>query len=228
MPDRNLAARRLLAVTEEELQRIVLDIHDGPVQNLFAALSQLTLLQGQLAVIPRLPAECVATTSRAIGLLEVSLSDIRDLIGAFRAPEFANSGLDKIVEDIVIQHEALTSSVVSLEIKKPIPKDVSLSVKIVLCRTLQEALSNVRRHSGVNTAAVKLWMEKKHLVIEITDSGRGFAPPPVDDPQVTELHKQIGLRGMRERAELVGGKLFIESRSGKGTLIRVEAPIHGE
>jgi hypothetical protein len=43
MSDRDLAARRLLAVTEEELQRIVLDIHDGPVQNLFAALSQLTL-----------------------------------------------------------------------------------------------------------------------------------------------------------------------------------------
>ena len=49
MSDRNLAAKRLMAVTEEELQRIVLDIHDGPVQNLFAALSQLTVLRSQLS-----------------------------------------------------------------------------------------------------------------------------------------------------------------------------------
>ncbi|MEK7312088.1 MAG: histidine kinase, partial [Chloroflexota bacterium] len=58
MPDRDLAARRLLAVTEEELQRIVLDIHDGPVQNLFAALSQLSLLRARMAALPEVPAEC--------------------------------------------------------------------------------------------------------------------------------------------------------------------------
>ena len=53
MPDRDLAARRSLAVTGEELQRIVLDIHDGPVQNLFAALSQLTVLRTRLAAQPQ-------------------------------------------------------------------------------------------------------------------------------------------------------------------------------
>src|SRR3972149_3175264 len=113
MPDRDLAAQRLLAVTEEELQRIVLDIHDGPVQNLFAALSQLTILRGRLASLPDAPAEISASLHRAINLLEVSLGEVRDLLGAFRAPEFAARGLVEIVEDILIQHEGMADGKVA-------------------------------------------------------------------------------------------------------------------
>lgn len=226
MSDRDLAAKRLLAVTEEELQRIVLDIHDGPVQNLFAALSQLTVLRSRISGLQPLPDECVATINRTISLLEVSLGDIRDLLGTFRAPEFASSELSEIIEDIVIQHESFTSSAVTLEMSKPFPEPVSLPVKIALCRILQESLSNVRRHSGVQDAMVKVWVEKRRLILEVSDRGRGFEPPPLSGPQATERHEHIGLRGMRERAALVGGALHVESHPGAGTRIRVEIPIH--
>jgi signal transduction histidine kinase len=226
MSDRDLAARRLLAVTEEELQRIVLDIHDGPVQNLFAALSQLTLLRGQLSTTADLPVECSAAITRVIGLIEVSLRDIRSLLGVFRAPAFVENGLAEIIEDIVIQHESFTSGMVTLEMNEPLPETVSLPAKIALCRILQESLSNVRRHAGVETAAVKLWTEKGRLILEVSDRGHGFQPPPLNGPQATERHEHIGLRGMRERAALVGGKLFVESQPGSGTRIRVEVPTH--
>lgn len=226
MSDRDLAARRLLAVTEEELQRIVLDIHDGPVQNLFAALSQLTLLRARISDLQPPAEECVATINRAVSLLEISLGDIRDLLGTFRSPEFAVSGLAEIVEDIVIQHESFTSGAVTLEMNPALPESVSLPVKIALCRILQESLSNVRRHAGVENARVKLWMEKSHLVLEVTDQGRGFEPPPLSGPHATEKQEHIGLRGMRERAALVGGKLFVESHPGAGTRVRFEVPIH--
>lgn len=226
MPDRTLAAQRLLAVTEEELQHIVLDIHDGPVQNLFAALSQLTLLRAGLNGNRFTSDECLPAINRIINLLETSLKDIRNLLGVFRAPEFAESGISEIVEGFVIQHEALTSGTVTLEISKSIPKKVSLSAKIALCRILQEALSNVQRHSGVNTATVKLAAKKKFIILEIADEGRGFEPPPLMGPQATENREHIGLRGMRERAELVGGSLFVKSEPGKGTLVRVEIPAH--
>jgi len=226
MSDRDLAAKRLLAVTEEELQRIVLDIHDGPVQNLFAALSQLTLLRARISDLQPSPDECVATINRTINLLEISLGDIRDLLGTFRAPEFARSELTEIIEDIVIQHESFTPSAVTLEMSRPYPEAVSLPVKIALCRILQESLSNVRRHSGVETATVRLWADKNHINLEISDHGRGFEPPPLIGPQATERHEHIGLRGMRERAALVGGELFVESHPGAGTRVRVEIPIH--
>ena len=226
MSDRNLAAQRLLAVTEEELQRIVLDIHDGPVQNLFAALSQLTLLRARISDLQPPADECVATINRAVSLLEISLGDIRDLLGTFRSPEFAVSGLAEIIEDIVIQHESFTSGTVTLEMNGPLPEIVSLPVKIALCRILQESLSNVRRHAGVQNATVKLWAEKERLVLEVSDQGRGFEPPPLNGPHATERQEHIGLRGMRERSALVGGKLFVESHRGSGTRVRVEVPIH--
>jgi signal transduction histidine kinase len=225
MSSRNLAARRLLAVTEEELQRIVLDIHDGPVQNLFAALSQLTLLRARLGDLQPPAEECVTTINRAVSLLETSLGEIRDLLGTFRSPEFAVNGLAEIVEDIVIQHESFTSGTVTLEMNGPLPESLSLPVKIALCRILQESLSNVRRHAGVENATVKLSAEKNRLILEISDHGRGFEPPPLSGPHATEKHEHIGLRGMRERAALVGGKLFVESRPGTGTRVRVEIPI---
>jgi len=226
MSGRNLAARRILAVTEEELQRIVLDIHDGPVQNLFAALSQLTLLRTRISNLQPPTDECVTAINRTISLLEVSLGDIRDLLGTFRSPEFAVWGLKEIIEDIVIQHESFTSGTVTLEMNDPLPESVSLPVKIALCRILQESLSNVRRHADVENATVKLWMEKKHLVLEVTDQGRGFEPPPLSGPHATERQEHIGLRGMRERAALVGGKLFVKSQPGTGTRVWVEVPVH--
>ncbi len=226
MPDRNLAARRLMAVTEEELQRIVLDIHDGPVQNLFAALSQLTILRSQISGTQSSTEECVAVINRTINLLTTSLGDIRDLLGTFRSPEFAKSGLSEIVEDIVIQHESISSGTVTLEMKDPLPESASLQVKIALCRILQESLSNVRRHSGVENATVKLWAEKGCLFLEISDQGRGFEPPLLNGPKATEKHEHIGLRGMRERAALVGGEFSVESHPGAGTQIRVEVPTY--
>ena len=155
-----LLQKRLLVVTEEELQRIVLDIHDGPVQHLFAALSQLTVLRSRISGLQPSPEEFVATINRTISLLEVSLEDIRDLLGTFCAPEFARSELTEIIEDILIQHESFTSSAVTLEMSKLFPEPISLRVKIALCRILQESLSNVRRHSGVQEAAGKSKAEK--------------------------------------------------------------------
>jgi signal transduction histidine kinase len=226
MSDRDLAAKRLLAVTEEELQRIVLDIHDGPVQNLFAALSQLTLLRARMNGGHTASDECLPAVNRTINLLETSLKDIRNLLGIFRAPEFAESGLSEITEGFVVQHESLTSSAVTLEIIPPIPDHISLPAKIALCRILQEALSNARRHSGADTATVKVSVENKNIVLEVADEGRGFEPPPLTGPQATERHEHIGLRGMRDRAALVGGTLIVDSGIGKGTRVRVEIPIH--
>ncbi len=224
MPDRDLAARRLLAVTQEELQRIVLDIHDGPVQNLFAALSQLALLRTYMAALPNAPAECAPALARVIGLLELSLDDIRQLLGAFRAPEFGEQGLAEIVEDLAVQHETFTGGSVTLEIVGSLP-DVSLPAKIALYRILQEALSNIYRHAGVNAAAVRAWAAQGRVCLEVADHGRGFLPPPLTGPEATERHEHIGLRGMRERAALVNGELYVDSRPGQGTRVRVEIPV---
>lgn len=219
VPDEeHLAARRILAVTEQELQRIILDIHDGPVQKIFAALSQVSLLQtridqGQL-VDP-------AILSRVSDLLETSLAEIKTSIGTFRPPEFARRNLLSVIEGLIIQHEEFTGCRVDFESIGPIPS-VSMPVKIALYRILQEALSNVYRHAHVPDVSVRLIGKDRLVLLEVIDQGPGFTPPPLVGPEATERAEHIGLRGMRERVALVGGHFLIHSAPGAGTRIVVE------
>ena len=226
MPDRDLAARRLLAVAEEELQRIVLDIHDGPVQNLFAALSQLALLRAHMLALPEAPPECAPVLARAISLLELSLTDIRNLLGAFRAPEFTERGLAEIVEDLAVQHETFTGGVATLEIKEPLP-NVPLPVKIALYRALQESLSNATRHGRSDDVRVLLAgrsgarpERSTGLELVVSDDGAGF------DPRLLGSSEGLGLAGIREQAEILGGSFSVTSAPGAGTELRVWWPLH--
>ena len=224
-PDEHLAARRILAVTEEELQRIILNIHDGPVQKLFAALSQLNVLQARASPGAALDDEWLARLNRISALIEASLSEIKTSIGTFRPPEFARRDLLTVLEGLIIQHEEFTGSRVNFQVTGEAQRArVALSAKIALYSILQEALSNVYRHSGVGDARVRLSAEGDRVRLEVEDNGRGFTPPPLAGPEATEREEHIGLRGMRERVSLVGGTFTVESRPGAGTRIIVEVP----
>ncbi len=220
--DEHLAARRILSVTEEELQRIILDIHDGPVQKLFAALSQLSSLDARMAY-SEVPDEWQMELARASGLIEASLGEIRASLGTFRPPGFSRRDLVSMLEGLIIQHEEFTDCRVELEVIEPIPA-LNLPAKIALYRILQEALSNSYRHAGVQRVWVRLDAVGDRVRLEVEDKGRGFNPPPLVGPEATERAEHIGLRGMRERVALVGGTLTLHSAPGTGTRIVVEMP----
>ncbi|MBV9880381.1 MAG: sensor histidine kinase [Gemmatirosa sp.] len=221
MSDRDLAARRLLAVTEEELQRVVLDIHDGPVQSLFAALGQLAALRERLGDAA---ASCAGPLGLAESLLEASLRDIRQIVTTLHAPEFTAHSVATLAEELAVQHEALTGHEVALDVAADLPA-VAPIVKIAVYRVLQEALSNIRRHARSSTTTVRLSVRRACLSLEVEDDGQGFEPPPLVGPEATEQQRHVGLRGMRERAAMLGGTLTVRSRPGAGTLVRVRLPI---
>jgi signal transduction histidine kinase len=219
-----IAARRILAVTEEELQRIVLDIHDGPVQKLFAALSQVNLLQRQIRYVNQAdPVLFTKGLARIALLLEDSLTEIRTFLGTFRPPEFAKRDLLPVLEALIIQFETNTGNHVEFKVEGELPP-VSLPVKIALYRIVQEALSNSYRHAEVREQRVRLWCEGETLCLEVSDRGVGFDPPPLDGPGATEREEHIGLRGMRDRVALVGGSFELRSQPGQGTRITVRVP----
>ena len=225
--DEHLAARRILAVTEQELQRIILDIHDGPVQRLFAALSQVNLLQTRISHGQPVDDEWAACLDRVSVLLETSLAEIKTSLGTFRPPEFARRSLLSVLEGLIIQHEEFTGCRVDFEAQGKIPY-VSLPVKIALYRILQEALSNAYRHAGVKWVGVHLSARAGLVRLEVVDNGQGFTPPPLVGPEATERAEHIGLRGMRERVALVGGMITIDSAPGAGTRIVLEVPADEE
>ncbi len=225
MSDEKQTLHHLLAASEEELQRLILDIHDQPVQKLFAALAQLTLLHSRLSDVLPEQAEALVILQRASELLESALSDIRNLLGTFRTPEFIHRKLDQIIEDLIVQVETFTGLKINLE-TKDLPEAIALPVKIAIYRIVQEALSNVYRHAGVNEAWVFLRKEGNHLRLEIRDRGRGFVPATGVGDQPEEQGKHLGLQGMRERVAMLNGRLWIESEAEKGTRVYVEIPLY--
>lgn len=214
---------RILSVTEEELSRIILDIHDGPVQYLFAALSLLTRIQNQAASGKTDPIALQSQLRQLTDMIETSLREIKSFMGTFRPPEFQSRSLLSIIQALVIQHEEWSGSTVELKIE-PLPADVSLPVKIAIYRILQEALSNAYRHAKVNHHWVQLWSEENMICMTVVDKGKGFEPPPLDGPMATEREEHIGLRGMRDRVALLGGRFSLTSSPGEGTRILVKVP----
>ena len=218
------ASRRILAVNEEEMQRIILDIHDGPVQKLFVVSSHLALLQGQVADLPaEQRRDLESTLGRTADLVQLALQEIKNTLSTFRPAEFQRRSLESVLQGLTFQHEVLTGNQVDLYIAGPIPP-VAMAIKIALYRVLQEALANSYRHSGVDSQEVYLTAEDGWIVLEVSDDGIGFTPPPLEGPGATEREEHIGLRGMRERVHLVGGHLRVISHPGMGTRVIVRVP----
>lgn len=226
--EEQLAASRILAVTEEELKRIILDLHDGPVQQLFAAQSQLRGLQRRLnrnEVIPH--DEYQLTFQRVSRLLEASLTEIRQFLGTFRPPDFASQDLVEMLQGLFMHHELTTGVVIAFSVtgSQTAPR-LPLPGKITIYRICQEALSNAYRHAQATQQRVQLHVTPDMVQLTVQDDGIGFEPPPLRGPQATEREEHIGLRGMRDRVDLVGGSFELDSKPGHGTCIVVKLPIH--
>jgi signal transduction histidine kinase len=215
------ASRRMLHVTERELQRILLDIHDGPVQYMYAALSQLDLLRRALDAAGGASEAALDRLGRTRSLLEQGLNEVRSFIGAFRPPEFEWRDLRALLEGLVIQHEAATDTRVTLAVDGE-PPATDIAVRIALYRVLQEGLSNAYRHGGADRVVVRLAAvdsaREPRLRMTIEDNGAGF------DVNAARRDDHFGLRGMRDRVESLGGTLALRSVPGEGTVITVEVP----
>jgi signal transduction histidine kinase len=215
------ASLRLFAAGERELQRIVLDMHDGPVQDIFAAVSHLQLLQRELSGQPALSRRA----DQSAQLLERALGEIRTLIGVFRPPGFERRSLGEILEGLTVQHEAMTDQVVELTMSDDLG-DCTLPAKIALYRILQEALANGFRHAGATKQMVSVERVAEGVQLTVTDDGRGFDPSTVlaAEANVGVEGGHFGLRGIQDRIGMLGGTFTLESVVGKGTVLSVTIP----
>jgi signal transduction histidine kinase len=111
--------------------------------------------------------------------------------------------------------------------KGPAFPRLSRALELALFRILQEALTNVHRHSGSRTARVRLFVTDSAAVLEISDQGKGIAPEILEQVR-NEGALGIGLRGMTERMHQLGGRLRVESSPQQGTVVTAIAPISGD
>ncbi|MFQ5856844.1 MAG: ATP-binding protein [Anaerolineae bacterium] len=223
------AAARTTALNEQLLHRISRDLHDGPAQDLGLALLRIDALFRQCA-------DCLARNPQGNPVqhdfqviksaLESAMAGTRSMAAGLRLPELNTLSLAETVGKAVRDYERKTGCQVDLEITYHGPDTGRLSQKITLYRVLQEALMNGYRHAGAADQAVRVLHENGTLRVEISDAGPGFDPTNWM-ARASEDGTQLGLAGMRERVEMLGGTFAVDSAPGEGTRVRVYLPIDG-
>jgi signal transduction histidine kinase len=119
-------------------------------------------------------------------------------------------------------HERRTGSRVKLD-AGPLPEQASLPVKITVYRVLQESLNNAYRHAGGANQQIRAFMDGEVLVLDVSDEGPGL----VDQPKAA-FNGHLGLVGMRERVESLGGTFSVKSEPGKGTRVTARLAVRAE
>ena len=201
---------RIIQAQEGERQRLAEEVHDGPAQVLTNAIFQVEYLD---RVLDDSPSTAHAELAFLRSMLRDGLEDVRSFIAALR-PLPIDLGLAKALADAGAEFTAKHGIAVVVSVDG-IDGRVPVDDKAGILRVAQEALQNVRKHAAATS--VRIGLEDDHFVI--SDNGRGF-----DVMRLASANRNFGLQFMRERAELMGSLLQIESRQGEGTRILLRIP----
>jgi signal transduction histidine kinase len=215
------AAGSVATLNERFLRRIGSELHDGPAQDLGLALLKLDALIGRWEENQA----ASAFVDKLAGIqssLQTAQKEIRAVSSGLSLPQLAELSLPETVIRAVRAHERRTGSRVKLEVE-PLPKQAALPVKITVYRVLQESLNNGYRHAGGANQQIRVFMDGYDLALEVSDDGPGF----VHTPSAT-FNGHLGLAGMRERVESLGGTFSVKSELGKGTQVIARLALQAE
>jgi two-component system sensor histidine kinase UhpB len=202
--ERRDSGRRAMIAQEAERRRVANELHDEIGQSLTALILQLkrTVESGP-------PDRELVVSAEAI------LAEVRAVARRLRPEALDDLGLRSALLALAARMDDAAGVDVAVRIDPRLPS-LAHDVELVIYRVVQESLTNVVRHAGAEHARVELRQDEGGVVLGVSDDGGGF--------DVSARHRGEGLRGMRERALLVGGALTVDSRPGAGTRVRLIVP----
>jgi len=205
---------KVMEAHEEERKKTAERLHDVIIQDLAAIQLDLKMLQ---LTPPRDINDVISKLKEDEKLLSDTLGNLSDLTSDLRPRILDELGLFSAVRWYAGRFKERTNLKVSLRIDKP---DVKLSpqVETTLFRIVQESLTNVYKHSKATMVTISLLKKAKDFQIIIQDDGIGFQPDP------TYSGTRLGLLRIKESVKLIGGKLKIISKKGKGTKLDISFP----
>ncbi|HUG40751.1 MAG TPA: sensor histidine kinase [Longimicrobiales bacterium] len=213
---RDVAARALNAA-EEERRRISLELHDDASQRLAAILLRL-----RVARTVQDPAVKDAVLEEVRRELAETADGLRRYAQGLRPPALDELGLAAAIESHV-RHVAGTIPMPIEVVADGVGRLESPEVELALYRIVQEAITNAVRHSRASRIRVAVERRNGSVTASVTDDGIGFEPERLLSSQ--DEDRGLGLFGMQERAEYVGGRVDVESELGSGTTVRVRVPV---
>jgi signal transduction histidine kinase len=208
----------LVAAGERRLLRLGFDLHDGPLQEIVALAEELRQASTQISsVVPEDYKQRVRgrfnDVHARLGALDEGL---RQIAHSIRSTTAVARPVADAVEAELIALESATGIEAELRVEGNLA-GLSDSQKIVLFRVVQEALSNVRKHSGARKVSIVLRSRRTFVDLTVTDDGNGFDPRRLGTDR-------LGLAGISERVRLLGGAVEIETSPGAGTTVRATLP----
>ena len=209
-------ARRLLRAEDDERRRIAKELHDSTAQELVAVILNLGTLRETLPALAPEPAQIIEDS---VALLESSANDVRTLSYILHPPRLDETGLPGALTEYAAGLGRRAGIRLGVEVAPDfgrLPDDM----EIALFRVAQESLGNVVRHSESDRATIRLAREEGSVVLEIGDFGHGMPPEMLEQTGV----RGVGIAGMRERLQYLGGRLEIASASS-GTTVRAVLPL---
>ncbi len=210
---------RVLAAQEEERKRIARELHDELAQSLTVLIRDLESITGRRRA-DQIPVRERIHDTRAMALQ--ILDQTRRLIFDLRPTALDDLGLLPAIRRYAQRRLELARIQLDVEIAGQLRR-LDPAVETAVFRIAQEAITNVVRHARASWVLLKLSFEPGCIGLTVSDDGRGF-----DSAVTLEVNggaRGIGIMGMRERAELLGGSLGIDSQPGSGTTIHIEIPV---
>jgi signal transduction histidine kinase len=201
-----MAHRRLVELREEERRRIRRDLHDGLGPALAGLTFTLDAVRNLAAFDGKRADELLASANDQV---QAMIVDIRRLIYGLRPPALDQLGLVGALRGLATRHGSRVE-VVAPDAMPPL----EAAVEVAAYRIVEEALTNVARHARAGRCAVRLVLQPKAVVLEVSDDGSGFTQPG----------SGVGLHAMRERATELGGSCEITSTPGAGTTVAAWLP----
>lgn len=213
-------AKAVWHVQEEERRRLARELHDGLGQTLTALANQIQRIADDARAHANLGLE--HRLSDALDLTRGALHDTRELSRLLRPTLLDDLGLDAALGWLARTLGERTGLAIEFHSgleERRLPPDV----ETLVFRITQEALTNIIRHSGAREAQIVLTLGDGVLRLHVRDEGSGFDPAELSSPD--KLGASAGVRGMRDRAELFGGRIEIGSVPGEGTSVQLILPL---
>jgi two-component system sensor histidine kinase UhpB len=200
--ERRDSARRALAAQESERRHLAAELHDELGQTLTALVLQLSRVGSE------------DEFAHALATAEASLADVRRIARRLRPEALDDLGLVPALTNLCERLSERTGVTVERRLARDLPA-LNSEEQLVIYRVAQESLTNVVRHAGARSAEVRLGRENGDVVLAVRDDGHGLNGHPPGE----------GVRGMRERAVLIGAELSFVPAADGGTIVRLRIPV---
>jgi signal transduction histidine kinase len=208
----------LAAAGERRLMRLGFDLHDGPLQEIVALAEELRQAATQISTV--VPDDYKQRVHGRFNDVHARLGALDESLREFAHSIRSTTAVVRPVADAIECELRALENATGIQSKLAVDGDLnelSDSQKIVLFRVVQEALSNVRKHSEAKSVSVVLRSKRTFVDVSVVDDGRGFDPRGLG-------HDRLGLAGISERVRLLGGAVEIETSPGAGTTVRATLP----